>query len=1123
MRPLPILAALAGCAPVSSPEADALRALFPDHATSILDDVTPVRSAMRLADPAQPLTLEIAGADPIRVHEAALGQLTSSGSPARTWDSADGSRFWRQVEGGAEEWLLVDAAHDGEVARWRVEGAGLRQLGDHVQLLDRYGRARVQVSAPWAIAEGGLPVSVQLSVDGSDVVASLDLPDGLDGVPVLVDPIWLTVGDPLARAFHTSTLLPDGRLLLVGGFSDLTAARTTLASADIFDPATFTTVAVAQPMSTPRALHQATLIEAGPLAGQVLISGGVANPALDRLATAELFDPATGTFTPVGGALSAARARHEAIWLPSSGKVLIAGGSVAGGAVVPTTSTPWIEEGTPTASADLFDPATGNLTPLVMQRPRVGFALAPLPAGAALAGGGSAPAGSVLVVGGTTAAGRVDEIFNPATETFLPITATAQPRVLTTVSPLPDGRLVVFGPATKTSLGAPSSSGYTDLFNPATGAFTQVGGTYPMAIEFYNNRTVTYTAGPLAGRPVAIEPFKMIAFNPATLAWSSTGNVGPYVPVGTDGIGYTVTLLPDGRVVRAGGGSAFEVQPAPYSVYDATISDRDGDGVADDDDNCPDNGNRFQEDQDQDGLGNACDNCRAVANADQSDLDADLRGDACDNCELPNASQADQDLDGAGDLCDSCVAVADPTNADSDGDGLGDACDVCPAIEAVRPPGWTRTTPMATARAGHALTALTSGPLAGKVLATGGYALDVASGNLTAAWLASTELYDPAARAWTPGPALPEPRTGHVSVQRDDGQLLILGSGYTNGRIGGTATNGPNARVFDPVSGASSELVTPFLSLGLITASPLLDGRVLVYARVALTSTTRLSSAWIYDPGADSWTEVPAIPSAFTSRPLFLTAMQTMADGRVMLATNNQVRVWDPVTQAVVPGAWDQYSNFAVTRLPTHPALGDLSGDVLAAYGYRFGTSTLRTFEPGLTWASPGYVPVWNRVDSAVRALGDGRAVLAGGYLIEGGAPGAATVPWTELFDAAGDSDNDGAPDSLDPSVCVPDPLQVVVTANKTTLWPPNGAMHDVTLTWTVSDQLFPAPTCVFSGVDVSQVDPGAYEITGPDTVRLRARRDGGHARVYTLEVTCVAPSGEVGVGAAEVVVPHHR
>ncbi len=82
--------------------------------------------------------------------------------------------------------------------------------------------------------------------------------------------------------------------------------------------------------------------------------------------------------------------------------------------------------------------------------------------------------------------------------------------------------------------------------------------------------------------------------------------------------------------------------------------DKDGDGIANEKDNCAFLGNVAQTDGDKDGLGDVCDNCKAIANKDQQDLDGDGVGEVCDNCpKYPNPDQKDSDGDGFGDFCDS--------------------------------------------------------------------------------------------------------------------------------------------------------------------------------------------------------------------------------------------------------------------------------------------------------------------------------------------------------------------------------------------------------------------------------------------------------------------------------------
>jgi len=129
---------------------------------------------------------------------------------------------------------------------------------------------------------------------------------------------------------------------------------------------------------------------------------------------------------------------------------------------------------------------------------------------------------------------------------------------------------------------------------------------------------------------------------------------------------------------------------SPAAQYDSIIVDADGDGIADDSDNCPGVSNADQADNDGDGAGNACDatpngdddsdgvdnlsdNCPSVSNADQADNDGDGAGNACDA--TPNG---DDDSDGVDNLSDNCPSVSNADQADNDGDGAGNACDATP-------------------------------------------------------------------------------------------------------------------------------------------------------------------------------------------------------------------------------------------------------------------------------------------------------------------------------------------------------------------------------------------------------------------------------------------------------------
>jgi hypothetical protein len=201
------------------------------------------------------------------------------------------------------------------------------------------------------------------------------------------------------RGCHTATLLANGKVLIAGG-ADTDPTGTGLASAELYDPSTRTFTQTGN-MAVGRYLHTATLLQNG----KVLITGGVATSGSDPVATAELYDPATGAFT-ITGAMATARAQHTATLLPD-GRVLIAGGTTSS---PPPLTSAWLSTGAGnfqgTATAEVYDPSTGSFSATgSMLAPRV-FHTATLLSN-----------GQVLIAGGGNE-NSTAEVYDPATGSF---------------------------------------------------------------------------------------------------------------------------------------------------------------------------------------------------------------------------------------------------------------------------------------------------------------------------------------------------------------------------------------------------------------------------------------------------------------------------------------------------------------------------------------------------------------------------------------------------------------------------------------------------------------------------------------------------------------------------------
>jgi hypothetical protein len=249
--------------------------------------------------------------------------------------------------------------------------------------------------------------------------AVLDAASMLD----VVGDTFTAVGPMLtARDFHTATRLRDGRVLIVGG---VTADGLTIADAELFDPAT-DTFSPTGSLTFGRGGHSATLLRDG----SVAIIGGYSSDAGGRagtLATAEIYDPATGAFRTVESTATA-RANHSAVAL-GDGRVLIVGG---------------LSEFQPQGggrgylgSADLFDPSSEVFTAAAgsLTTERSGASATLLPDGDVLVAGGGNSFGSPLSA----------ELFDPGLQRFTKAGDTSSLKTITVAPLLADGRVFMPG------------------------------------------------------------------------------------------------------------------------------------------------------------------------------------------------------------------------------------------------------------------------------------------------------------------------------------------------------------------------------------------------------------------------------------------------------------------------------------------------------------------------------------------------------------------------------------------------------------------------------------------------------------------------------------------------------